>query len=438
MKLVIRSESRYDRFARRIGLMAEPETGDSEFDKAYFLDTGENEAVKAFLGEPQTRSAVDRLFKLGFPVHELGTEKNGLYLVLSPLRENALGKIPVAGYVDGLVRLAREFPSASRFTASGVTDLSHRRPLSRGLAALLLAVDGLLLPGGLIALILGLDRFQPLGRGLILNALLLSIPITLIYLTGVFLWIRGRSSSHRLFLVFLVLALVGFPLAMTGGAVVTNGFWDEDPETARQILVTNRHYRQSRNRKSWYVTFPSWRRHGETEQISVSCRLYSKVRAGDALVVRTKPGYWGEEWITGVNPLTPENRADEPVASLPLQLQSIRFFESAAADGPVSEGRFAKEFARQEARFIYCRVDMGNHLWRDRDQSYLFAWRYHNPDGSLLGEVSGRFTVAEEWQTAWLSHSWGWQRPGHWPSGDYRVVVLVDGHFLGEGTFTIR
>lgn len=102
------------------------------------------------------------------------------------------------------------------------------------------------------------------------------------------------------------------------------------------------------------------------------------------------------------------------------------------------EQRYAREFVRETSRFIYCRVDVQSKLWQTRDRSYSFVWKYINPDDSLRGEVSLPFTVRKEWRTAWVSHSWGWDNPGNWPPGDYRVVVLLDGRPFGEGAFTIR
>ncbi|MCK9393034.1 MAG: hypothetical protein M0Q01_15875, partial [Syntrophales bacterium] len=105
---------------------------------------------------------------------------------------------------------------------------------------------------------------------------------------------------------------------------------------------------------------------------------------------------------------------------------------------PKKDRRFATEFSRKTSRFIYCQVDMGNGLWQEKNRPYTFVWQYINPDGSLLAEISMPFTVRKEWETAWVSQSWGWNEPGNWPPGDYTVIIVVDGRLFGKETFSIR
>ena len=438
-KMTIRREAWYDRFAKRIGLVAEPGTGDPLFDGTYFIDTARGDVFQPCLLQEAKRREIQALFSLGFPVQEIVFEKNGLRVVLSPIEGDAIASVPLEKYLDALVSLseglapAGPVPSSAHYRFPG----SPRPPIPRAALASLFTFHGLLIAGGTFALAWGMHQYEPLGDRLILNALALSAAAALVFLVLAFRWIQGRSSSHRLYLIVLILSLIGFPLGVTGGAVLTNGLLDAGDETSRQVSVTKRYYRQNKNTRTYYVAFASWQRPGETDRIAVDADFYRTVRQGDGIVIRTKPGYWQEDWIAGI---ARAPGADRQLVSsgIPLRPLAIRFYESGRAPMPQEDRRFAVHFARQTARFIHCRLDMENDLWQESDRGYTFGWQYVNSDGSLQGDVSLPFTIKKQWKTTWVSHSWGWDEPGRWPPGDYRVIVLVDGRPLGESTFSIR
>lgn len=439
-KLALRPKSRFDRFAERIGLMATPQTRDPLFDQSYLLETEQDDVVESYLADTERRRNIERIFALGFPVKELGFDQKGLRIVLSPFRKEFYERVPLEDYLDGLVSLSRGLPSANCYYPLGPQGFSglRRSPLSKVGLVFLFAFTALLFPVGMVSLILGLQRYQLLDHGVIVTAVVFSIPVSLTFLSFVFLWIRGRPSSHKFFLILLILAQIGFPLAAIGGAVLTNGLWDEGPTTERQVVVTERFSRQGKNGKTWHLVYPSWQHPGERERVGISYRLYQQVRRGDAVVLRTRPGYWRKEWIAGVTPVRAGTKPPEGGGIFPLRLQSIRFFESGNTFVPPKGRCFVKEFNRATARFIHAQIDMANGLWREKDRTYTFLWRYFKPDGTVLGELSLPFTIRSQWETAWVSQGWGWELAGQWPVGNYRVVVLVDGHSLGEGTFFIR
>jgi hypothetical protein len=440
VKLAIRREYWYDRFAKWIGLIAELQTGDPVFDQTYLLDTEQDDTVQSYLADEEKRREIDALFNLGFPVREIVFGKNDFRIVLSPFQGDAIASVPLEKYLDALLNLSSglaSVDSSGSFSCQRFSG-SRRPPIHRVILVLLFILNGFLIPGGAFTLAYGMNQYEPLGNRLILNALFLSVPAAFIYLIGVFGWIRGRSSSHRLFLIILILSLIGFPLAITGGAVATNGLFDEGIETSHRVSVTDHYYRKNKNSKTYYVAFLSWQRPDQTDRISVPYNFFQTVHQGDDIVIRAKPGYWQEEWIAGIN-LAPEVlKKHDLLGSFPLKLQGIRFYESEMSNVPEKDRGFATEFAREKSRYIYCHLDMENDLWQVRNRSYTFVWKYINPDGSLLGELSLPFTICKEWRTAWVRHSWGWDKPGYWPPGNYRVVVLIDGRPFGEGTFTVR
>jgi hypothetical protein len=438
-RLTIRREAWYDRFARRIGLVEELRTGDPAFDAAYFFDTEREDIYQSYLSEEAKRRRIDALFGLDFPVREIVIGKKDLRIILAPLEGDAIARVPVEKYLEGLADLSAGIPASGYAVPYGApfSSARPRTPIPRAGLVLLFAFLGLLIAGGGIALGCGMHTYEPLGNSLILQALALSFPSVLVFLVLAFRWIRGRSSSHRFFLIVLILSLIGFPVVFTGGAVFTNGYLDEGGETLRRVPVAERYYRQNKNQRTYYVTFPSWQHPGETDRLSVPAAFFRAVRPGDGIVIRTKPGFWQEEWIAGIERVPPAGR-DAASADRTLRYLGIRFYEGPASNVPKGERHFAAVFPRVSARYIWCQVDMENELWQERDRSYTFVWQYLNPDGSHRGDLSLPFTVRRDWQTAWVSHSWGWDDPGNWPPGTYRVTVAVDGNPFGEGTFDIR
>ena len=436
--LTIRREAWYDRIARRIGLVSELQTGDSAFDRSYFLDTDRSDIILPYLADERKRRAIDALFNFGHPARKIVFEKTGLRLVLAPFPEDAIAAFPLKQCLDEIQNLSGEM-SAAGYAASFDRKLfpGGRGPVHKGGLKFIYIFQIFLIPGGIFTFAYGMGVHEPLGHSLILNALLLSAGVLLLYLLIVFSWIRGRSSSHRHYLIILILSLAGFPLALVGGALTTNGALDQGAEMSHRVRISKLYYSQNKNSRTYYVAFPSWQQTDQIENISIPYNLYRVVRPAGEIIIKTKPGYWREEWIVGIEPTETAGKPDD-ARDFPLRLRSIRFYEGGASAVPKEGKHFAKDFARETSRFIYCQVNMENDYWNIKDQSYHFVWRYLKDDGSLLGEVSMPFTVRSQWHTAWVSHSWGWGNPGNWPAGSYRVAVLVDGRPLGEETFLIR
>ncbi|NPU83104.1 MAG: hypothetical protein HPY65_01355 [Syntrophaceae bacterium] len=439
-RITIREEAWYDRFAKRIGLVAELQTGDPSFDNAYFFDTDRSDVFLPYLSEPSRRQQIDGLFNMGSPIREIVFDKKGIRIVLSPLKVDALAAVQADRYLDGLLSLSGGLADAGHPLSYGPSLFpgTLRPPVSPAGLVLLFSFIGLLILGGAVCLGFGLSEYEPLGNRLILNALAISAPAALVFLYLAFRWIRGRSTSHRIYLLALILSLVGFPLALTGSAVVTNGYLDQGVETTRDVPVTDRYVTKNKDSRTYYLTFPSWQHPGETDRLSVTVDLFRTVRPGDRIIIRTKPGFWQEEWIAGIERKAAGEHRDDASAGIPLHLVDIRFYEGGTSNVPIDNRRYASEFSRDASRYIWCQVNMENGLWQDKSRLYTFDWQYIHSDGSIQGELTLPFTVRKDWRTAWVSHSWGWDEPGHWPGGRYRVVILVDGKPFGEGTFTIR
>ncbi|MBP7231165.1 MAG: hypothetical protein KBA28_04470 [Syntrophaceae bacterium] len=437
--LKIRKRAWYDRFAAQFGLIAEIRTGDTVFDSTYYLDTDHMDLYSAHFAGNDKRLEVASIFSLGFPVQEIVFGKKDIRILLSPFQYDRLDDVPLEKYLDTLLNLSINLSSSDYSEASFAQRFgqSYSPPLSREVLVTLFIVLGVFIFGGFLSLMVGLEKYQLLNHHLIANTLALSALAFLVFQAGIYQWIRGRASSHRLFFYLLTMSFVAFPLGMTGGAVATNGFLDEGSETVHRVSVKDHYIQKNKNDRTYYLSFVSWRNEEPMIRISVSSCFFKQIEVGDLIDVKTKPGYWNAEWISGIEKAPSGDRMNR-MEGIPLSLLKIRFYESGPSALPGQNQIYSNEFAGETSRYIYCHVNMENHLWRQDDRRYTFVWQYIKPGGDHGEKLVLPFTIRKEWKSAWVVNGWGWEKPGKWPPGSYRVEVSVDGHSFGEGSFTIR
>ena len=119
------------------------------------------------------------------------------------------------------------------------------------------------------------------------------------------------------------------------------------------------------------------------------------------------------------------------------EFDGIKFLESGYNLPDYEDYRYATHFRKYDARYIYTEVDITNNLYNIRNQTHEMVFKYYNPDGSLRGRIDADYEIKSDWKTSWITRGWGWDEPGNWPVGTYKVEVYMDNRFLTEGMFTI-
>jgi hypothetical protein len=113
----------------------------------------------------------------------------------------------------------------------------------------------------------------------------------------------------------------------------------------------------------------------------------------------------------------------------------MQFFEG-GNDVPNKGSRtYAASFAQNSARRIYCEVSFTSSHDFTLAKTLKLTLKYYKPDGSLMGVPSVDIKSYENHSNIWLG--WGWQDPGHWPSGTYSVEAYLDGGYIGKSAFDI-
>lgn len=117
-------------------------------------------------------------------------------------------------------------------------------------------------------------------------------------------------------------------------------------------------------------------------------------------------------------------------------LEKIEFFER-GYEAPKEEIIYATDFSKENTRYIWTRVFVQNLFYKKTDQSHLVLFRYYNPFDSLIAEFTATLNIKREQEKAYTSRGWGWEEPGRWKNGIYRVEVYIDEIFMGEKQFII-
>jgi hypothetical protein len=120
-----------------------------------------------------------------------------------------------------------------------------------------------------------------------------------------------------------------------------------------------------------------------------------------------------------------------------LEYESVKFYEGGATDVPESERQYKGDFPVSKTRYVYFLVYAKNLLYRSRGQKPLVRGKYYYPDGTFMGEAKINVEIPSDWGEADLWSAWGWDNPGNWSLGTYRVDILFGNTKVGEGKFTI-
>ncbi|MFC1644023.1 ribosomal protein L7/L12 [Candidatus Omnitrophota bacterium] len=130
-----------------------------------------------------------------------------------------------------------------------------------------------------------------------------------------------------------------------------------------------------------------------------------------------------------------------------IKLTDIKIFEAAKGyDGPLISPPFLSKrdynitFSSLRARHIYIELDLEN-PYDDKTYGnsikYKIKVRIYGPDGILWDDQSDSVSVKSGKKARSPYFMFGWDLPGNWPAGTYRVEVLIDGKEEGEKEFTI-
>ncbi|MEW6670286.1 MAG: hypothetical protein AB1427_01200 [Thermodesulfobacteriota bacterium] len=131
-------------------------------------------------------------------------------------------------------------------------------------------------------------------------------------------------------------------------------------------------------------------------------------------------------------------KSETPSSAMTVIFKGIKFFESGFTAPEIANRVFNFQFSKNTTRYVFYQVSLENKLWKIRDNPVKVQARYYYPDGRLMGEPVLEYTVPSDWDIAELHHGWGWNDPGNWPQGKYRVELFIGGNKIAMDYFTIN
>ena len=291
----VHQEHKFDRLFKYLGITAEIQTGDSDFDRRYYLETDSVAFTRACFDAADTREYVRKLFDLGITGLTCADEK--LEAEISPFTfTEKIDRDLVESVVTELVQLRDGLPDD---TYEPVLAGTPAWKVKRN-AIYTVSVASLILGG--VMLFLGLRFYPPLdSEKVFLFSLRYSLAVLVLFCLFAVLWLKGRSSSHRELLTNLLFALFGIPLAGFALVMVLNGYLDSSAITIHEAKVSGKRISHSDKSTSYHLRVKSWRAGHSSEEFKVSFQLYRQVKAGETIVgIATRPGYFQFEWLVSV------------------------------------------------------------------------------------------------------------------------------------------
>ncbi len=64
--------------------------------------------------------------------------------------------------------------------------------------------------------------------------------------------------------------------------------------------------------------------------------------------------------------------------------------------------------------------------------------RFSKLDGNIIRQVDSRFLLEPSWTSFTTDITIGWDEPGQWQSGHYRIDLTIDGEAIGHKLFVIE
>lgn len=288
----IGKESVLDRFFKRLGIAVEIQTGDSLFDRDYYINTDSVAFTSACFNSPERRQAVNELFNLNFK--KISLDGNRMEITITPFSlAKDFDKTTIESAVKQLMALGRDLPE----------DYYEPRvigtPAWKFKRTVIYTVSITTIVAGIAGLIWGNASYTPLDAiEIIKDSLGYSVPALIIFTAVSITFLKGRSSSHVDLLINLCIAVIGFPLVTYSGMVIANGYLDNSPASYHEVMAVAKRYSRSKNSTTYYVKLKSWRENHAREEIKVNRHSYDNIHSGVTMLgITTHSGYLGYEWL---------------------------------------------------------------------------------------------------------------------------------------------
>lgn len=287
-KFKIEGETITDRFFKTMQVAVEFQTGDSEFDRDFYIYTDDLEFTRLYLDLPRRRLAIRHLLQSGFD-SIAGNGKNIVCVLTDEPTEGAAAFC--RDKLSDLSLCADDIPATPPLSLSGMTALWWFR------RCIAYTVPAAVLFPGFYGRAMTHEVYE--SERMFLVSCAASLPLMGAVLLSLALLISGRSSSHRVLLNAAIISLFAFPFAGYECFKMSNEFYDNAPAVTHvQKIVDRRTAKPSRRSHvlDYYAVYESW--HGGRAEYKVTKSTYDGLVPNQSrAVIVAKPGHLGFEWL---------------------------------------------------------------------------------------------------------------------------------------------
>ncbi|MCX5808415.1 MAG: hypothetical protein NTX36_03415 [Proteobacteria bacterium] len=290
--LVIRREGWFDRFSKAINLASEIQTGDPLFDSTFYIESEKAPFIESFLMDGSKREVIYSLFSKNQKVKKMIFSGNGVSLIILPFVFDDVNPSQIEEILGCLTILTEGLP--------GGTDMTARGSILTGSPVIFIFAGGLLGFLGLAALITGNNLYCPVDNDIYGASFSYSLPLLFTFVLFIYFFLRGSSRSHKVFFTAAAIFTVAFIVSTMGGMVFANGYLDATEPVTHRVQIIGKYYKTHKSSRTYYITFPSWTKPGEPNNIRVESGFYRSLRRGESVTIRTGKGFLGYEWLASV------------------------------------------------------------------------------------------------------------------------------------------
>lgn len=280
------AESGLDRFGKAIGLASEYQTQDGDFDREIYLDCAYHDYAAAMLGDSSNRLALRRCFAL---VPKLAWIQLG--------DKKAVAVVSPAGKHDLDEQMCKEGVAC----VAGLQEAVQGRRVNRNtfkerMALVVITVSSILSVLSTVLIALGLAFFSSLDNAIFIPGILGGMVFFLLYAAGSYFLLKGKPGTLVAFILALGLGLTSGITGGIGAVHLINGIGADQPLLSHVVAITGKSISRGKSSTSYYLDYVSWK-DGQGASISVAQSWYDAREVGDSLVIETRVGSLGFEYL---------------------------------------------------------------------------------------------------------------------------------------------
>lgn len=299
----IKRETRWDRFAKHIGLSVEQQLDDPEFDEHLYFVSDDSVLASELSQVPELRQVIKTLFR-DPNMRTLVCEGQHLVAEIKTKAElrphdYAIGE---RGYL--IISALQALTQALTWVAE-IHGAKRRDSYALRAALLISFASATLVLGGLeLFRIFQLERSDVMldPTGLFRFSTLAALAVLFLLLGGAAAMLRGSSHAHIVMWELLISGGLGLIMSAYAIARDINCEWDREIAKPHVVEVTRKYQGYRRKYGTYYHIYLRYSEGGTLlpERLEVSRDVYALAEPGESLAVQVKGGYLGYRWIESI------------------------------------------------------------------------------------------------------------------------------------------